>query len=362
MQTEKRNAQPFGKNSSQRTFSRRDFTRNKHSKTYEAGGGRPKNNFLKKVFRPIPAVRFSPLYNTDNYDCLLASAKNYAMLLGSHFDYVPRKNDLYGLYRYFQKNLPEGQHLSLIEENKKLFFKLFFGYDFLIGEVFFIPLGILNRIEGALRDIILTFFRYLQHSLHLPRKEDLFDYEMIVDLYEEGYYSDEDERETSDFLKAYRSGYINDTFSLIYQKPEQKIEALDKITNLYIPENEQEKLLIATIVQGSNILKENINILKYACRPENGDPNFYDFDDECIIEAERLIRFVYSSQDYVTENYLELLNNEIADSASEYFPRKSLILTPKTDDLLEVDYVERFFAWLKEFICELNDYEFNNRH
>jgi hypothetical protein len=70
-----------------------------------------------------------------------------------------------------------------------------------------------------------------------------------------------------------------------------------------------------------------------------------------------MLRFVYSGSDYVSESYLEYLNTESQDFANEYFPRNSLPLSPDTDKLLEVDFVECFFTWLIKFINILYDYE-----
>jgi hypothetical protein len=122
--------------------------------------------------------------------------------------------------------------------------------------------------------------------------------------------------------------------------------------------NEAEKRLITSINQGINILLMDKNIFDHVRHPGENDENFYGMNgEEYIIEAERLLRFVYSGNDYVSESYLEYINTESQDFANEYFPRNSLVLTPETDELLEVDFVECFFTWLTEFIKNLYDYE-----
>jgi len=185
----------------------------------------------------------------------------------------------------------------------------------------------------------------------LPRKETMYDHEVIVDCFFEEWYEHDDDSELRDYLEAYRKGYINDTFSLIHQKPNRSIRELEKQVKNYTPKTGDEKRLIASIRQGINILLMNKNIFKYVCRP------FADADEDYIIGADRLIRFVYSGNDYVTESYLETINAESADGVSEYFPRNSLVLTSETNRLLEVDYVECFFSWLARLINELYDYE-----
>jgi hypothetical protein len=105
------------------------------------------------------------------------------------------------------------------------------------------------------------------------------------------------------------------------------------------------------------LCKPNISIYRYVCRPASNDENFVETDDDYIIEADRFIRYVYSSGDYVSEGYIEHLNAECGEYAHEYFRRNSLILSPETCRLLEVDYVESFFTWLDEFIYNLNKYE-----
>jgi hypothetical protein len=357
MQTKGRILQLSGKHSIKRVASNRRFTGDKRSEKDASPGGKSAGNFLNTVFQPIPATRFYSLFNGNNYDYLYRSAKNYSRLLGSSFDLRRQENDFAGLFRYFENRLPQEQHLMLVEENKKLLFKIFFGNDFLISEVFFIPLKVLNTTEGTFRDVILTFFQLFQQMHKLAWKKYLYDYEMIVDGYLDEWYEQDDDPKLRNFLKAYKEGYIDDIFSLVYQKPNRSIGKLEKLIESYIPKNNKEENLLTSIKQGINIIGMNKNIFDYVCRPGKDDENFYDVDDDCIIEAERLLRFVYSGNNYVTDGYLEYINTESHDIANEYFPRNSLVLTPKTDELLDVDFVECFFTWLTEFIKNLYDYE-----
>lgn len=357
MQAKGRTSQSFGEHTLKRVATHRRFAGDERSKKGASPGGKPMGNFLNTVFRPVPATRFHPLFNGDNYDFLYQSARNYSRLLGSSFDLTGQEKDFAGLFRYFENRLPQGQHLLLIEKGKSLSFKLMFGSDFLTGEVFFIPIEILNRTEGTFRDILLTFFQLFQQMHKLERKEHLYDYEMIVDGYLDDRYEKDDDPKTEAFLKAYRDGYINDTFSLVYQQSSRSSGELEKLIESYTPKNDREENLLKSIKQGINIIDMNKNIFDYVRRPGKDDENFQDADDECIIEAERMIRFVYSGNDYVSESFLECLNAESADSASEYFPRNSPVLTPETDCLIEVDFVECFFTWLMEFIKSLYDYE-----
>jgi hypothetical protein len=357
MQTKRRTLQPLGKHTLKRIAAHRRFTGDKRSKKDASPGGKPASSFLNTVFRPIPATRFHPLFNGNNYDFLYRSARNYSKLLGSSFGLKRRENDFAGLFRYFGNRLPREQHLMLVEENKKLLFKIFFGNDFLIGEVFFIPIEILNKTKGAFSDILLSFFQLFQQMHQLAWKEHLYDYEMIVDGYLEEWYEQDDDPKLRNFLEAYKEGYIDNIFSLVYQKPSRSIGELEKLIESYTPKNNREENLLASIKQGVNILSMSRCIFDYVCRPGKDDENFSNTDEDCIIEAGRLIRYVYSGNDYVTDGYLECLNTESMDMACEYFPRNSQILFPNTGKLLEVDFVECFFTWLVEFIKNLYDYE-----
>lgn len=358
MQTQERVVQPPGKHSCKRTVEVGCLSRNKRSKKNEAANGRPAHGFLNAVFRPIPAIRLNPLFSRKNYDFLYRSARNYLELSGSSFDLKRQEKDFTGLFRHLEGLLPQGQRLLLTEENKRLSFKIFFGDDFLCGEVFFIPIEILNRTEGMFRDILLGFFQLFHQAHHFPAKEDLYDYEMIMENYfEEWCELDDDDPKVRALLEAYREGYINDTFSLVCQKPCRSTGELEQLLANYRTKDEREKRLIASIRHGINIIRMNENIFRYVCRPGENDGNFHVTGDEYIIEAERMIRFVYSGSDHISGSLLECINTESYDSANEYFPRRSLVLTPETDHLLEVDFVECFFTWLTGFINALYDYE-----
>jgi hypothetical protein len=180
---------------------------------------------------------------------------------------------------------------------------------------------------------------------------------MIVDGYLDEWYEQDDDPKLRNFLEAYKEGYINDTFSHVYQQPNRSTVELEKLIESYIPKNNREENLLISVKQGVNILNMNMCIFDYVCRPGKDDENFYDADEDSVIEADRLVRYVYSCNDYVSESYLEYINTESQDIANEYFPGNSLVLTPETDRLLEVDFVECFFSWLTEFIKNLYDYE-----
>lgn len=358
MQTQGRILQASGAYLPERVAAGGPLAGRKPPKADKAAGGKPGTGFLSAAFRPIPVIGLNPLFNRKNYRFLYESARNYSNLLGSSFDLIPDEKDFTGLFRYFESLLPEGQHLLLTEENKRLSFRIWFGYDFLISEVFFIPIKILDKTGGVFRDILLSFFRHFCRTHHFPQKENLYDYEMIVDGYLEEWRGQDSGPEVRDFLTACKEGHINDTFSLVYQKPDRTIAELEELIKSYMPENRREKKLIASIRRGTGILRTNQNIFGYVRRPEENDDNFYGMvDDDCIIEAEYLLRFVYSGNDYVSESFLEYINTASRDCTNEYFPRNSLALSPDTDKLLEADFVEQFFTWLEEFINILYDYE-----
>ena len=226
MQKQGRTLRTDRKNPVERTVAHGRFKWRKRSKTDEAAGGRPAPHFLNRVFRPLPAIRFHPLFNRKNYDCLHVSAKNYAGLTGSHFDFPASKPDFPGLLYYLESLLPPQQHVLLVEDTGRLSFKIWFGTDFLIREVFFIPADILNRTEGRFRDILLAFFQLFRHVHGFPARDDLFDYRMIVEEYETWQEDDDDEPERRGFIRAYRSGYIHETFaefiSNLYDYEERK--------------------------------------------------------------------------------------------------------------------------------------------
>jgi hypothetical protein len=345
MQTTTRTA-PRGRNDfPERNITLGNHTGDRHPKKNHSQTGRTGNDFLKTTFHVIPATRCYPVFNKDNYNYLLASAENYSKLLGSSFDFISEEKDFTGLFKHFETLLPERQILSITENRKRLSFKIGFGDGFLFYEVFFIPIELLNRTEGTFRDILLCFFQHFGQTYHFPKKENLFDYEMIVGNFEE-WYNREDDLERWDFLRAYRDGYINDTFNLLYQKPSRSIKELKKLINGYKAKTVKEKQLIASIKQGIKIINRNKDIFSSVSRPEYPE----DEDEYCWVSAERLIRFTYFVDDIVSDSYLEIINEDSNEFGNEYFPGKSLTLSPDTNTLLEIGFVECFFTWLSNFI------------
>lgn len=346
-----RNVQQTGEYSIERTIPLGHFARRKRAKANKTAGGTPSANFMNKVFRPIPLIRLNPLFTGNNYDFLYKSARNYSKLLGSSFKFKSQKNDFAGLLRYFEKLLPNGQRLALIRKGKKLSFQVRFGYDYLIGEVFYIPIEILDNAEGIFREILLSFFQHFRHTHRFSKKEFFYDYEVIADCYlEECYYEDEQNLEILEFLNAYKDGYIHDIFSLVYQNPNRSTEELEKLIENYTPKNCLEENLLISVKEGVSLIKTGKSIFSYVRHPREVDENFYAVEYDFVIEAERLLRLVYSENDYVTEKYLEFINTEVGEVPNEYLPCQSMDLTPNTDELLKDGFVEHFFSWLMNFI------------
>jgi hypothetical protein len=103
---------------------------------------------------------------------------------------------------------------------------------------------------------------------------------MVIDCYFEELHNSEDDTDTDtdtdleNFLKAYREGYINDTFSLIYQNPGRSTGELVKLVESYTPRNREEENLLITVKQGIDIINTGKNIFSYLKRPKEDDDNF----------------------------------------------------------------------------------------
>jgi hypothetical protein len=357
MQSKSRPSQPSGTHSLARDVPLGHFARRKPTKADKTAGGKSNHYFLNKVFRPIRQTRFNQMFSRKNFDYLYKSARNYSTLLGSSFDFPQRKKDFLGLFNRLESLIPNDKKLFLIEKDEKLSFKISYGDDFLVRRVIFIPIEILNKTEGKFRDILLSFFQHFQLTHHFPEKEYMYDYDVVMNNYFDEWDDRKDDPDTWNFLKAYKEGYIHDTFSLIYQKPHRTIDELAALIEQYSPKNISEENLLTTIHQGIDLIKTEKSIFSYRHRPEKDDDNFCCVDDDYMIDAERLIRFVYANDDDVTDNYMEYLNCDCENFANEYFPSRSLHLTPDINALAGDGFVESFFTWLYQFHTNLYDYE-----
>ena len=313
---------------------------------------RPRNDFLRKRFKPLKAVSVLPEFSDENYNFIYDSAKNYSNLLGSSFD-LPHDGDFAKLYTALGKIIKQkDQRLIFIDEDGDLKLKVSYKTDFLQKWVYFIPCRIINFSNGRFKEIMARLLRCFIGN-GVTTVYDFWDYEMITDSWECNDI-EHDDPETFELLKSYTEGDIKQAFKYIQSFPYDLL-VLEKMLRRYKPSNEHEAKLIELAQEGVEIFNLNEAIFSYVVGPDEVDEE-YDVGDYNIIEADRLIRLVYDREDAITDSIIEVINTDTQDGYSEYIPATSLELTPETNTILTPGYPEIFFKWVNKIIDEMEAY------
>lgn len=327
--------------------SRRKQAEKSNTEVRESG-----NDFLTSIFKPIRIIDIDPLYSEENYKYLYDSAKNYTRLLEKEFsiDYDP--GNFNNLYTEFDKKVPTGQSLYIIEKDNKLHFKITQAYD--NNTLYYIPCEIIDKSSGTFRDILIEFFCILRYTQKLTPQMDSYH---CTGLMEELEYQEESgELDLSDdyiqLLKSYRDGDIHNCLELVNSHPKYAPTELQQIISEYKPQSKKESEILVLLLQGLEILKYEISIFQFAEVPNSFDPSGYG---EVPMSADELVMIVYSD-DIIVENMIESVNMSCQECASEYFCAGLIELTPDTEKAMEPEwFVVKFLEWLSKFISKLYD-------
>lgn len=311
---------------------------------------RPANGFLTARFSPIPISDFDPLFSHKNFMYLYKSVKNYLGLLGVETKTNPDSKDIEALCKELGEHLEQHQEYMLYEKDGCLHLKVMDNRE--DYQFYFIPCAIIDRTEGILKEILVSFFSLLQRSQRLtPLSESYFMEMMYEDVYCQRWDNDTDNPSEWDLLlKEYQEGNIRQTLDLVEKDNKYSIPEMKGIIKEYIPASEKESSLLGIILKGLDLFRQGKAILHYAKYPD------IDYDYYPAIDIDRIFQIVYDD-DLMLENQIDFTMHEVQESAFEFISGGSIELTPETKEVLKIDeYVIDFIDWLKMLCHELYHY------
>lgn len=312
--------------------------------------GKPANDFLTAVFKPVHISDYDPLYSKENYNFLYDSARNYARLLGKEFNLAKRYRDFEKLYDTFRGILPADQKCEITQHEGELMFHVVDDRE--EGNLYYVPCEIIDRVEGALRDIYLCFFRLFRQSQGLsPLLEDPC-FEMICGDLPDRELTEEDDGWLH-MLYSYQKGEICKTLELVDEEPQYTIRQLGNRIKKYVPQSEKESKILSLMLEGLELFRQGKPIMKYGFFPYE-DSDFYD--TYYPVQLDRIILILYNTDDGLFENLFEWTCEEANQGGYDILSGGDLLITPQTKKLLKPDvYVEQFLKWINRFCHELND-------
>jgi len=313
--------------------------------------GKPTNDFLTTVFKPIHIADYEPLYSKENYNYLYDSAKNYARLLNKEFNLPKRYRNFLELYETFRDLLPDKNRLELVQEGNYLSFQVIDDRE--EGLLYLIPCEIIDNAVGELRDIYICFFCLLRQTQGLSsilEENPCFDM-ICMDLPERELTEEDDDR--LHLLADYSDGEINKTLQLIEEPPKYTIRTLRNKIKKYEPQSNREKLIMESMLEGLTLFSKKRQIVNYAFFPKE-DEEYHD--TYYVLPIDRTIQIVYSTNDMFFDNLFDWTCDEANQGGYEILSGGDLLITPDTKITVTADtYVIDFLKWLNKFCRELND-------
>lgn len=327
--------------------------------------------FLKTVFAPKKAGSVLPVFTFDSYDYLYQSAENYSKLVGKQPP--PKDNDTRKLLVYMKGLIDDRQDMTIVDNNGLVSFYIYFDTDFFLNKRYYIPCNIMDKTKGKFRKIITDlllclktygasvpledwgYFRFVEecewHCKNAIKQDDISD----------------DDKELMQLYEGCREGGNIDKLFKHLDKEKSDIERLKASVKSYKPKDSAEKKIISLIKRGIPLLENGhirMNMLDaydqlYEDRDTNEDGEFDD-DGYEIYTIEQLFRFVYDTQDKLTEfleqDIVQTLYSSAFEVYMDHIPAADIIVTPDMDKPLLPRPSELFFWWLEDLISAFENY------
>jgi hypothetical protein len=322
-----------------------------------------RSHFLKHQFEIIPAKRdisdllFNEYMKEDNFKYLFECAVNYAALLGKTIE-IPKGN-IYErtnrLFHCFAGILPKNHWLNFDISDNKIFWTVYYIHDWHDNIFYWMPVSFINYLNGQIKEIAMSFMHLFIRKNQLMHFCYCYEYEYIFYTITNDY---DDNPEILDLFHSYTKGKISNFFDeLNNHEPCEIISELQE----YEPANAQEARLLDCFKKGLPFIFGDDCIMNYDYDP-NTEHYPEEYEDIEPVTLDRIIRFVYDINDFVT-NELESMTNQHMQDTYSVTPTSYLTLHPDTKLFNPGDYPERFSKWFLEMveianeINEINGYE-----
>jgi len=372
MSATNQNIQSFGENPLSGNRERRYLPGGKELQAGSAKRTETGYRFLKTVFTIRKAGEVLPVFTFDSYEYLYQSAVNYSKLVGAS-QLPPKDSDTKKLLSYMKGLLEDRQDMTIVEDDGIVSFYIYFDTDFFLNKRYYIPCNIVHNTKGKFKKIITLLLLCLKsYGVAVPVEE--WDYFRFVEECEwhckHGIKPNditEDDKELMQLHEGCKEGGKIDMLFKYLDKEKSDTKKLKTAIKNYKPTGEVEKKIISLIERGIPLL-ETTYVRKYLLdandqmyeNQEMNEDGEYDHDGYEIYEMNQLFRFVYDTQDKLTEFLEQGIEQTLYSSAFEVYmdhiPSTEIIVTPDQDKPLLPRSSELFFWWLEDLISAFENY------
>jgi hypothetical protein len=205
----------------------------------------------------------------------------------------------------------------------------------------------IKRLSGCIKEIAMSFMHLFIKKNHLPHFAYCYEYEYIFEIADHDF---DENPEIPDLLYSYSKGYIHYLLCDLYNlEPLNVVELLQK----YEPAGAQEERLLECFKKGLRFISGEDCIMNY-----DYDPNLEHYPEEYEdiepVTLDRIIRYVYDIDDYISKELEDMTNRHMQESYS-VTPTSYLVLRPDTKLFNPSDYPEKFSEWFFEMVEVVNE-------
>lgn len=305
------------------------------------------NNFLNFKFRnkKNTDIIYNYLINeisdfkpTECLDELEKCVENEFRLRNKKFKYKRQKSfnkNISSLYYSLSAILPHGHKLNIDYDysTNRLIFIEYTNTNFPDYSLFFLPISILTRVKGDIRNILLCFFKYLIDNCHFNIPYDQYDFYYVLNMDDNEESIIEFDKDSTEFVNEYKNGFIKSLFDEIKSC---NINDLFKLIDKYKKENDKEYIELIECIEEGIKLNESDSIFNYDYRDDSCNITSLDVNDGDL-DISRIFCLVYDTEenDIVTSNSIEFLNNDWQDL--EPYNKNAFRIIKKDDTSCELN-------------------------
>ena len=304
-------------------------------------------DFLTTIFTPIPIGEIIPLFSRDNYDYLYRSASNYVKQLGLELEADPDTVNFEDLYMAFDKLLPHNHYLYLSHDEGADDLDFYIKDDANDFLTCLIPVHIIDRVKGELRDIYISFFSLLQqHQKMVP----------LPDNYLLTHFSNEIKRRgcpDKDFetlLKKYLKGSIRKKLDLISAPSQYSVPELKQKIQSFKTRSKRHINILSIMSEGLDLIEAE-SFFTYADAHIEED---YFYESYCPVEMTSLIFLIWNHKDTIADHIEINLQTEADEQTAQFLSSETLHVTPHLDTTLrQNELLYEYVEWIKKLNDEL---------
>ena len=272
--------------------------------------------------------------------------------------------DVLSLYEIVECGWPDKHEVTLEynEIEKRFILKESGDCSFPDYQLFFFPIGFIERLEGDIRTLALTFVKFMQIRCGFCTPYEHFDFCASLGLFDADdwrmsemitEYGDEE----FNWVEGYNEGNIKHLFDELEEVPGNGIlETLHELLLNAKPKDGWEHKMVSVMEEGMMLMEDNC-LYHYFPDVNSEDVDYYD--EGCYLDFERMFCLCYGEDcnDVITDMTIRNFNMDAQDLVMLEMKDCTILKPDSTEVFYPSDFPQKWADWYQQFyqIISLDD-------